>query len=664
MISVSKLQRAYRDGARGEVRVLDGVNVEIAPGEFVAIVGRSGAGKSTLLHVLGGLDGDFEGSVEVAGYALQRLSEPELARFRNATVGFVFQFFHLVAGLSALENVLLPAAFGGVRDEARAREALARVGLGDKTERLPSQLSGGERQRVAIARALFNKPKVLLCDEPTGNLDAQTADEIIALFKSLNAEGLTIIAVTHEDRLRNAATRVIEFPLSQAEEAKTLSALTPTLSRASERGSGFSFASLRRLVGLQLKRDVRGAFSSSFGIAMGIGALVFFVALGLGVAKVVREKIFPLEANMIEVIPSQIALGLFGGKLDQSAVDRLAQTPGVVHTYRKQLVKVPAVSFYDGNFFGQHVRMGFEVLAVGVDAELVKQDVKLGDFSDPGPDKPLPVIAATRLIEIYNKTFAPARGLPQISHAMLPGFRFPVDWNRSFIAPGKGGHNEGSAEVVGVSERGLLAGLTVPLAAAQRINRQYGEDADLFTAVTLETRTPGDVPALIAQVKEMGLRVDERERKLAESAGAAVTLTTSAMALLSVLICLLAAFNIAHALSAATRAREKELGVMRAIGARRTDIFRLVLTEALLLGFAGGAAGTLFAIGMSALLDLLSTRVLPDFPFKPDSFFSVPFWLPLLGVVLGVLAALAGAWLPARRASNVDPSRVLAGQGT
>lgn len=662
MISTSRLGRAYRDGARGEVRVLDGVSLDIAPGEFVAVVGRSGAGKSTLLQVLGGLDSDFAGEVTVAGHALQQLSEPELARFRNSTVGFVFQFFHLVAGLSALENVLLPSAFGGAREEARAREALTRVGLGDKLERLPGQLSGGERQRVAIARALFNKPKVLLCDEPTGNLDAQTAEEIIALFKSLNAEGLTIVAVTHEDRLRNAASRVLEFPLPRGEGQGEGRQPPPTVPLPN--GRGMSLASLRKLVGLQLKRDARGAFSSSFGIAMGIGALVFFVALGLGVARVVREKVFPLEANLVEVIPSQIAIGLFGGKLDQAAVDRLSQLPGVTHVYRKQLVKVPAVSFYDGDFFGRHVRMGFEVLAVGVDAELVKREVQLGDFSDPGPDKPLPAIAATRLIEIYNKTFAPARGLPQLSHTMLTGFRFPVDWNRSFIAPGKGGHVSGSAEVVGVSERGLLAGLTVPLAAAQRLNKQFGEESELFSAVTVETRSPGDVPAIIAAVKDMGLRVDERERKLAESAGAAVTLTTSAMALLSVLICLLAAFNIAHALSAATRAREKELGVMRAVGARRADIFRLVLSEALLLGFVGGAAGTLLAIGLSALLDVLSTRVLPDFPFKPDSFFFVPPWLPLLGVSLGVLAALAGAWLPARRASRVDPSRVLAGQGT
>jgi putative ABC transport system ATP-binding protein len=211
VISVEGVSRGYDDGARGVVRVLDGVSLQIAAGDFVAIVGRSGSGKSTLLHVLGGLDTGFTGEVTVAGTKLAALSDVARSRFRNESVGFVFQSFHLVQGLSALENVLLPAAFAATEGggEAQAHEALRRVGLGEKAARLPGQLSGGERQRVAIARALFNRPKVLLCDEPTGNLDAQTADEVIALFQTLNAEGLTIVAVTHEDRLRQAARRVL-----------------------------------------------------------------------------------------------------------------------------------------------------------------------------------------------------------------------------------------------------------------------------------------------------------------------------------------------------------------------------------------------------------------------------------------------------------------------
>jgi putative ABC transport system ATP-binding protein len=210
MIRVEGLSRSYDDGARGKVRVLDGVGLAVPAGEFVAVVGRSGSGKSTLLHVLGGLDSAFDGKVEVGGVALHGLDDRGLSKFRNEVVGIVFQSFHLVPGLSSVENVALPSAFASVEAPAsRAKEALERVGLGDKLARAPEQLSGGERQRVAIARALFHQPKVLLCDEPTGNLDAQTADEVISLFKKLNREGLTIVAVTHEERLRVAAQRVV-----------------------------------------------------------------------------------------------------------------------------------------------------------------------------------------------------------------------------------------------------------------------------------------------------------------------------------------------------------------------------------------------------------------------------------------------------------------------
>ncbi len=213
MISARGLTKVFRDGAGPGVRVLDGLGLEVAAGEFVAVVGPSGSGKSTLLHVLGGLDVHYEGEVSVGGGRLTGLSDRDLARFRNTQVGFVFQAFHLIPNLPAVENVLLPAHFGPPRPNARRRaeEVLARVGLKDKANRVPAQLSGGERQRVAIARALYAEPKVLFCDEPTGNLDAVTGDEVIGLFKALHREGLTVLAVTHEERMSAAAARVLRL---------------------------------------------------------------------------------------------------------------------------------------------------------------------------------------------------------------------------------------------------------------------------------------------------------------------------------------------------------------------------------------------------------------------------------------------------------------------
>jgi putative ABC transport system permease protein len=421
---------------------------------------------------------------------------------------------------------------------------------------------------------------------------------------------------------------------------------------------------LLRLARLSLSRDRRGAALSAFGVGVGISSLVFFVALGMGVGRVVRERVFPLDAALVDVVPPTLSLGniLGGGKLDASTVQRLGALPGVAAVHPKMNVRVPAVTRYEGSFFGSQLRMGLEVLAVGVDADLVARDVQLGDFSDLGSGKPIPGVISRRVLEIYNKSFAPARKLPQISPQMVLGFTFPIEFNRSFVAAAPPGPvTEGQIQVVGVSDRALLAGITIPLETARRLNKAAGADAETFTGVTLQAADPGAVPRLVDDVKAMGLQVDDQERRLAQNAGAAVTLTTSAMALLSVLICLIAAINIAQALSASVRARAREIGVMRAVGASRADIRNLLLTEAGTVGLLGGCAGTLAAWAVAKGVDALSTSYLPSFPFKPDTFFEFPVPLLVGGAALGVAAALAGAYFPSRRAAAMDPARALAG---
>jgi putative ABC transport system ATP-binding protein len=198
----------------GEVRVhaLRGVSLTVEAGALIAIMGTSGSGKSTLMNILGCLDRPTSGSYRLAGREIAQLGGNALADVRNQTLGFVFQSYCLLARTSALENVQLPMLYAGVprRELApRARAALERVGLGNRLHHRPSELSGGQQQRVAIARALVNRPHVILADEPTGNLDSKTTVEIIALFQELNAEGMTIVFVTHEPEVAAHASRVV-----------------------------------------------------------------------------------------------------------------------------------------------------------------------------------------------------------------------------------------------------------------------------------------------------------------------------------------------------------------------------------------------------------------------------------------------------------------------
>ena len=422
--------------------------------------------------------------------------------------------------------------------------------------------------------------------------------------------------------------------------------------------------SLLRLARLNLARERGAAAFSAFGVAVGIGALVFFLALGLGVGRVVREKVFPVDASLVDVVPPSVSVGgwLGAGKLDEAAVARVAALPGVAEVYRKMNVRVPAASHYDGAFFGSHVRVGVEVLAVGVDPALVKRDVLIGDFVDPGPGKPIPGVAASRLLEIYNKSFAPTRKLPQLSAQLLAGFSFPVDFNRSFINPASAGPPiPTQVQLVGLSDRAPLAGIAIPLEAARRLNRQAGVDATTFTGLTVRAQEPAGVPAIADAVRKMGFEIDDSERRMNENAGFAVSLVTAALALLSVLICALAAVNIAHALFASVRARAKEIGVMRAVGATRSDVAALVLAEAAAVGLVGGALGVIGARLLAFGVDAIAGRFLPSFPFEPESFFAFPAWLWAGSALLGVIAALGGAYAPSRLAAATDPARTLAG---
>ena len=245
LLAAVNLHKTYRKHAI-EVPVLKGVDLEVAPAEFLCVVGASGSGKSTLLHLLGTLDRPDEGSILLDGERIDNVPAEVRDRLRNRTFGFIFQFYHLLPELTALENVLMPQMIGHTvrgwfsrRRELRARaaELLERVGLGQRAHHRPRELSGGEMQRAAIARALVNRPRILLADEPTGNLDAENGNEIVRLLRDLNTrEGLTIIMVTHNVDLVAPTDRVVRLAKGRVEGAEGLVLSFPEGPTAHESG--------------------------------------------------------------------------------------------------------------------------------------------------------------------------------------------------------------------------------------------------------------------------------------------------------------------------------------------------------------------------------------------------------------------------------------------
>jgi putative ABC transport system ATP-binding protein len=219
LVQVEGLTKVY-----GKVRALDGVTFDVEAGEWIAMMGPSGSGKTTLINILGGLDTPTSGCAVVDGVDVARFDEAGLTRYRAEKVGFVFQQFHLVPYLTAIENVMLAQYFHSTTDENEAKKALERVGLGDRLTHVPAQLSGGEQQRVAVARSLINHPKLLLADEPTGNLDETNEQIVINLLRELHAEGHTILMVTHDPSIGRLADRRIELAHGRLQQIITISA--------------------------------------------------------------------------------------------------------------------------------------------------------------------------------------------------------------------------------------------------------------------------------------------------------------------------------------------------------------------------------------------------------------------------------------------------------
>lgn len=213
IIETKDLKRLFQVGSE-TVEALKGINLSVEKGEFVSIMGPSGSGKTTLMNIIGCLDTPTQGTYYLNNQLVNKLDDDELASIRNKEIGFVFQSFHLLAKNSALNNVMLPMKYAGVKEseaEKRAIDVLDKVGLSDRTSHAPSELSGGQQQRVAIARALVNNPSIIFADEPTGNLDSQTGDDVMNLFKELNNQGQTIILITHEEDVARQSKRIINI---------------------------------------------------------------------------------------------------------------------------------------------------------------------------------------------------------------------------------------------------------------------------------------------------------------------------------------------------------------------------------------------------------------------------------------------------------------------
>jgi hypothetical protein len=425
-------------------------------------------------------------------------------------------------------------------------------------------------------------------------------------------------------------------------------------------------AALVDLANRTLRADPRRALVDTVACCAGAAALVFFVALGLGTGDAVR-RLFPGEARLVEVVPSNVSLGavLGGARLDEGAVERLRALRGVSAAYPKLNLRVPVTASRAPEGLGIFwpPNLALQVPCVGVPRELVADDLPAGaPFGDLGPSGPIPIVLANRLLEVYNGTIAPSwssRRLPP--GPALVGLQVPVQLGHSMLM-----HRDEDRVVesrfvlAGFSDRIPLYQAALPIDTVRRLHREYDKEEQGYSSVAVLAREPEDVPAVAAAVRRMGFAIDAGERAVAERIGSVIALATAALTLLAILMLALAALAVAQSLFATVRARAKELAVLRAVGASAADVRTLVLAEAALLGLFGGVLGAV-AARLSALgADALLTRMLPELPFLPETFFSFSWWVWALGPLVATAAALAGALAPASLAARLDPARTLA----
>ena len=666
-VSLSGVTKTYRMG--GEVTALDEVSFEIPRGSYTAVMGPSGSGKSTLMNLVGCLDTPTAGDVVVDGRPVAGLSDAERAALRGEEIGFVFQTFNLMPRLTAAENVALPLVFRDWprdRRRERATELLEAVGLGDRLDHRPNELSGGQRQRVAIARALANDPAILLADEPTGNLDTETGERIMALFEELHAAGHTILLVTHERHVAEHAERIVRLvdgDIERVEELRAVgrrrvddasgqtAAATEDPGRASgavgdpldppaERGRFPEFAENVRMSWRAIRDHALRSVLTTLGIVIGVAAVITFVTLGTSLQAAIIGDIAGAASPEMSVSVGPPGAGPGGGPGGGSIpvftaddVETIRDIEGVARVVPRGTVQVSSLGRGNRTVAWQSVTATTAAafngsnFSAGGPFEDGRRQVVLNEpaaaifAENASVGETLTIRTGNRTVEVevvgvLNETGGFGADVPQVLVPVDPFYETTVR------------NPDGDGEVR------AYPSLTVRASDFESVT-------PVQTRVEAYLNGSSDARALKPDSYEFAVRSNQQLVDQIESAIGTFTGFITGVAVISLLV---GAIGIANIMLVSVTERTREIGIMKAVGATKRDVLSLFLVEAVVLGVVGSIVGT--GVGMAGGV------VAADFVGFPAVF--AYEWIPVavgVGVLVGVVAGAYPAW----NAARVDP---------
>ncbi len=654
------LRGVWKHYRRGEedIQAAADISLELRAGSFTCILGPSGGGKSTLLHLMGGMDRPDEGEILVFGRDITRLKSDQLSAYRRSDVGFVFQSFHLLPTLTAAENVELPLAIAGVslaKRRERAKTLLARVGLLDRSGHRPHQLSGGQAQRVAVARALAADPKIVLADEPTGNLDSQSGLEIMQLLGSIaHEDGRTVVVVTHNEEFIPFADRVVRIRDGRVHSDDVRKAAAD-VSAEHEAGAARSvqFGTLARMALSAVRRRIGRAILTGLGIAVGVAATVLLMGLGSGLESGVVAGLTSFgPLTSITVSPQRVsgttspfAPNTAAGPttpITPRSLREFAALPGARGAYASvmflatlrvggsstlsSILNLPPSRLASVSGLRPTLEAGAWPTGSGILVSAADAKALLGG-KKPNPDKLIGRTISIRPEGMSGGVFGGGTGL------IMPPRRLP------FV----------TLRVTGIVTANGANYIPYTLATAW-VKQVSGSASITYPGATVIGKTITDVAPLAKRIGKMGYGTTTVEQIL-QSITSSFSAIEAGLGIIGGIALVVAGLMISVIMSMSVLERRREIGILRAVGARRKDIARLFLTEVGTIGIGGGLVG----LGLGAGAGEVINAVISKNASFHGGIFHLPLWLLVLGLVFGAAVSLIAGWIPAARAARLNP---------